>query len=48
MMREDWEKRKRLFYKKIDQLVVSGSRITREKVIARHIHHEFHNDSRGK
>ena len=42
--KEDWKKRKRLFYKTVDSFVVSGSTVTREVIIARQIKAMFYND----
>ena len=48
MRKEDFERRKKLFYKRVDQFVVSGSRVTRERIIARQIQSQFYNEGRGK
>ncbi len=42
--KEDWEKRKMLFYKMVDSFVVSGSKVTREVIIARQIKAMFYNN----
>ena len=48
MRKEDFERRKKLFYKRVDQFVVSGSRVTRERIIARQIQSQFYNEGREK
>ena len=40
--KEDFERRKKLFYKRVDQFAVSGTSITREVVIARQIKAMFY------